>query len=545
MILRSKGVIALLLACVALPAAARNLTVEQKLADFHYFLSVINSGYGPRDYKAANEGMSYPQLNTQFESEITNTKDNTEFYYKMVEYVAAYHDGHFNLRLPTTRMATLPIVTDLVEGKVLISQINRDKLKEDKFPFAVGDEVVSVDGQPASQFVDSISKYIASGKSNSIRRFASWLVFNRNSQKIPLPTSKTIKLEIRRGTSAVIEPVELEWNFKGEDLDESNVSAVKPMTLSSRISNIDYDRLDNLALQEYVHPDADLNYACSGSTRIAIPKNATVIMKTPFVAYYHPTAKGNVGYLRIPHYAPPAGPGENQTEATLAWINQYQFAIRELEKNTVGLIIDQDHNCGGSVWVVHQIIAMFMSEPFQPSQFELLASKESYLEFKKWANEVPDHTVERENINRVVKAVEDAWVKGTSYLTPKISIDGEQLVRNNPIHYTKPIVMLIDEISGSGGDMFPAMMKGLGRAKLFGQSTSGLGGHVENYPVGLPNSQLTFRITKSLFYRPDGVAIENNGAVADREYTITRDDMLYGFKGYQQEYLNYLLGMLP
>lgn len=540
-----KNLCLLVFAVCSLHAQARGLTTEQKLADFHYLVSVINAGYGPLEYKVTNKILSVDALNTRFEKEVASTKTNSEFYYKMVEYVAAYRDGHFSLRLPNIRTASLPVLTDLIDGKVLITKINRDKIKEDRFPFNVGDEIVSVDGQEINAYLDDAARYVGSGQVQSQRKFAAWSVLSRNSRQIPLPAKAKVTLQVRRGTTSVIESVELPWEFKGVDLEEGMIPAFRPLALISGLRPFNYDMMVNQAIRDYAPVQADSGFVCSGDTRIAIPKDAKIIMKTPFVAYYHPTAKGNVGYLRIPHYYPQAEAGENETEVHLAWLGKYEYAIRELEKNTVGLIIDQDHNCGGSVWIVNKTIAMFMDRAFEPSMFELMANKESYMSFKKWAESTPEHTIDRENMNRVLKTVEDAWVKGTTRLTPKITISGEKTFEPNGIRYTKPVVILIDEVAGSGGDMFPSMMKGLGRAKLFGQTTSGLGGHVSSYPAALPNSQLKFSMTKSLFYRPDGVAIENNGAVPDVFYAINRDDVMLEFKPYQAQYLNYLLSLIP
>ena len=55
------------------------------------------------------------------------------------------------------------------------------------------------------------------------------------------------------------------------------------------------------------------------------------------------------------------------------------------------------------------------------------------------------------------------------------------------------------------------------------------------------NSGMLVYITKSLFYRPDGVAVENNGAEPDIQYTPTRQDLMGGYKGYQSFYLMALL----
>ncbi len=44
--------------------------------------------------------------------------------------------------------------------------------------------------------------------------------------------------------------------------------------------------------------------------------------------------------------------------------------------------------------------------------------------------------------------------------------------------YTKPILLLNDKMSGSGGDFFPAQMQANGRATVMGETSCGLGGPV-------------------------------------------------------------------
>jgi C-terminal processing protease CtpA/Prc len=174
----------------------------------------------------------------------------------------------------------------------------------------------------------------------------------------------------------------------------------------------------------------------------------------------------------------------------------------------------------------------------------LLASKEEYLSFQQWLTEMSGDstTLFYKNIESVVQLIKSSWEQG-AFLTPKISIFGDATGKPNATHYTKPIVVLIDEVSGSGGDAFPSLMQGIGRAKLLGSTTMGLGGHVIELPP-LYYSQVQPRMTRSLFYRPDGVPVENNGAVPDYAYVPTRDDFMYGYKLYQNFYTQKLLELV-
>jgi C-terminal processing protease CtpA/Prc len=296
-----------------------------------------------------------------------------------------------------------------------------------------------------------------------------------------------------------------------------------------------YDDLSLLPPEES-GPRTERDFRCMGTTRVAIPRDATVIMMDPFVAYYHPTPKGNVGYLRLPQYTA-VNPTNGRVEYEQRFA-QYEYAVSVLEANTVGLIIDQDHNCGGSVDWLHRIVGLFAAEPFKPTQFRLLANKEEYFEFKEWLATVRG-TLIGAGVERVLGLVTAAWERG-DFLTSMTALDGTATIAPHSVRYTKPIIVTIDEMSGSGGDAFPAILQGIGRAKLLGTRTMGAGGHVVEQPA-LFFSRLGSRMTKSLFYRPDGVPVENNGAEPDYPYTITRDDFLYGYRGYQAFYVSKLL----
>lgn len=509
------------------------LSNEQKLSDLDQLVALVKSGYGPLRYKKEKLNIDVDALRATYAAKVLDTKSNAEYYYQLMQFISEFHDGHFRATLPTTRVSELPISTDLVDGHVLIDSINRDLLPEDEFKFQKGDEILAVDGQPISAVLDDLQKYRGLGFSQSERRMAAMAVSIRTAARMPAPEG-TVKLHIRRGLSNVEADAELKWKVKGDAIDEvlkstgvHNVNFKK--ALNGLTANGSYfDDLSTFDLmKEFENSNVERSFRCSGDSRIEQPEKATVIMKTPFVAYYYPTAFGNVGYLRIPHYSPE----DKDYDKRFA---QYEFAVAELEKNTVGLVIDQDHNCGGSVSYLHRILSLFADKPVAPMQFQLLANKEEYTKCQGWLKEAADYTIEKSQLEKVCGLIKTSWLKG-DFMTEKTAIDGQDLVYPNQVRYTKPIVMLIDEMSGSGGDAFPSLMKGYGRAKLIGTRTMGLGGHVVAQ-AALFYSQIVPEMTKSLFYRPDGVAVENNGAEPDFAYSITRDDFVYGYHGYRAFY---------
>ncbi|HMN68786.1 MAG TPA: S41 family peptidase [Bdellovibrionales bacterium] len=522
---------------VGIQAFAAQFTTEQKLADFHVLNAMIEASYAPYLYKTEALKIDTGALKADYEQRIATTTSNEEFYYKLVQYVAEFRDGHFGVRIPTNYVSYLPIRTELVEGKILIESVDRKLLPSEKFPFEKGDEVVSLDGRAAADVLAEIHTYINSGFEKTRDRIAAWSIFTRSARRLPAPEGK-LRVEIRRGTSSLVEAVELDWMHSGTKTVETVGPVSSPMALGA-VQPFGINELSAFDVYEdFLNGPAESGFMCSGGTRTAIPADATVIRKEPFVAYYYATAKGNVGYLRIPHYMP-----ESQ-EAYRERFAQYEAAVDTLEKNTVGLIIDQDHNCGGRVDFLEDFLGLFMTQAYQPTSFQLRADKATIvsLESEIEQSKGMTGTIDYEQLVKDTEIVRKAWQAG-DFLSPKIFFTRAPHYPN-PIHYTKPIIVLIDELSGSGGDAFPALIQGYGRAKLLGTRTSGLGGHINSMPA-LPFSRLSLSMTRSLFFRPDGVPVENNGAEPDIPYSITRDDFLYEYRAYQRFYTDQLLALIP
>ena len=522
-------------------AFAEVLTTEQKLNDFDQLNYMIQSQYGPFKYKQEVVGLNLLELKQKYKTQIEKTTTNAEYYYLLVQYVAEFRDGHFGIYVPSTSRRSVPVMTDLVEGKVLIDSVDRSELSQAEFPYERGDEILSVNGQPVQEVIAQLRRFVSYGNELGRHRIAAQLIFNRSGALLPAPTNEVLTVQVRRGTSTIVETVTLHWKTEGTAFDEIRPTQLmknRGFSLADQTQApmaTKYDQLSNRAVKErYLSPKRmERTYQCSGGTRVHIPKDAVMVVTEPFVAYYHPTAKGYVGYLRVPHYSW----GRDQE----AVYQKYVYAIQTFEKNTVGLIIDQDHNCGGSVQLVEDMVSLFLNEPADPLVFELRASKKSYMDIRDWKEQTPEKTLDFEHLENLLTLVKTSWAKG-QYLTTKTGLTRSKIYPA-AIRYTKPVVITIDEMSGSGGDAFPSMMKGYGLATLVGKTTAGLGGHVNEMP-DLNNSAMKIYMTMSLFYRPDGVAVENNGAVPDVEYTLTRDDFLYGYKNYQKFYLKTLFGLI-
>jgi hypothetical protein len=103
--------------------------------------------------------------------------------------------------------------------------------------------------------------------------------------------------------------------------------------------------------------------------------------------------------------------------------------------------------------------------------------------------------------------------------------------------YTKPIIVLVDELSVSFGDMFPAMIQDNSRGKLVGMRTGGWGGSISGWLGGYFSEGFATN-TNSLVVRwkdasapglPTAPYIENLGVQPEIELDyMTRDNLLSG-----------------
>lgn len=516
-------------------AVAGHLTVEEKTLDFQQLLGRIRSAYGPLDYKKAVLNIDIDQLQTQYLRKVQDSKTNDEFYYVINQFVAEFKDSHFAAMTPSNRKSALPFNVDLIQGKVLVDEKNETVPYTGTLSVQKGDEITHFNGAPVQEVIQSLLPYVGEGFEQTQKRYATWVLTSRRAARVPLMTG-TVALTIKPLGKSETRIENFEWIQTGDDLPETEFfksEATQPSYLKSLSikSKIAADFGDGKKIER--------GFFCNGKTRIEIPADAVKISEKPFVSYYWPTVKGNIGYVRLPHYSPE---GDDADKAIALNFSQYEKVIGIMEKNTVGLIIDQDHNCGGYIDLVNKLVGLFVDKPYRPMTFKFVANKENVLEYKKYAESIDSLSSWYDMTMKVFELLKTTWQKGTR-LTDFTSLNGDEWVSPNLVRYSKPIIMLIDEMSASGGDAFPALLQGYGRAKLLGTRTMGAGGHVtENAPLNY--SQIEVSMTRSLFFRPDGVPVENNGAVPDYKYEITTDDFTNGYKGYREFYTAKLLDLI-
>jgi C-terminal processing protease CtpA/Prc len=180
-----------------------------------------------------------------------------------------------------------------------------------------------------------------------------------------------------------------------------------------------------------------------------------------------------IGFLRIPSMSPPS------TSAALTRLNT---EIAFFNDNTDGLVVDVMRNPGGLINFSEAVAQRLIPTPFRTVGFELRATA-GWLE--SFDNAVvgaelggaPPEVVQ--NLNDIFDEIQRAFGESRGRTAPvSLNPTGSLTLPPSPVVYQKPLMVLVDGMSASSADMFPAIIQDNHRGPLFGTRTMGAGGNV-------------------------------------------------------------------
>ncbi len=529
--------------------ALRPLNNSEAIEEFHEIVNQFKTLYGPLQYKERRLKIDIDKIAAEIEARLQSAKSDAEIFGLYSEFVSKFGDGHVGLSFPLNGSGVVgykvPLFVVPFQNKVIVVDIPENY---EGTRIAVGDEVLLVDGKPPLDYLPLIRKYKTLGYEQTDKNLV-FKIFNRDIFMHDLfPSKKTVEVKFQKASgekyseNLVWQPVKSDTTkietIKNEVgpmfvvpfvSEYNNAAANSNMKMGSPIPFFLTSQVEekfNLK-QMMPSPKFQAKYSLDGKEQLKI-----------YVAIYKHKGK-NILLVRNFTY-------DHDDFSNESYLNGYRAILDELESLADVLVIDQTRNGGGSY--CESFFRLFINEE-KPAFVQALKADRKWIRtLQSWSAKIAESDPKKDNeMARVYKAmadtVEEAYDKGEAMTALLPIMNGKTKVApDEKYHWKKPVLVLVDEMSGSCADAFPMLMKNSGVAKIFGKRTMGLGGSVETV-ITLPYSQSELRLTRGLFtsYRenqkyPDKVMIENNGVVPDYPYDHTVEDFRNGFVKYVEAF---------
>jgi C-terminal processing protease CtpA/Prc len=546
--------VAMLLAvCVAAPGAQQALATKQRDADLAQLASTFAKQYAPYEWKRDVIGFDLYRLTPWLQR--VHLADDLDFQDALVEYLASLNDAHVSISFPSNFSASFGFTVDIYDGKVLIDSVDRLRLPAAKYPFAVGDELVALDGQPVQAVIGSLRKYTALANQRSTDRLAASLIGSRPQSIVPhaVDLGDLTVASIRLTATGAVNDYQIPWTKSGIGV-ESQGPVPSPRRGNGRIflppgqvstgdeavggigpllPQLGDSGVAGSLLPSYMNSIRPLlnvaipkvPYAVLGvgarSPVFALPAGFTVRLGTQSAHFFfsgtYQSSGVRIGFIRIPSMQP--------SNATLA-LQQLDQEMAFFNANTDVLVVDVMRNLGGSTDVTEAFAQRLFPNTFRSVGFEIRATAE-------WVEAIVNAVVSAEaggapagviqNLRAIMNELIDAYNENRGRTVPVSLTTGSLTLAPAPNAYAKPLLLLVDELTGSGGDMFAAILQDNHRGPLLGIRTMGAGGSVGQFHC-TSFTESTCTITQSLMNRgvvisgtefPPSPYIENVGVRPD------------------------------
>jgi hypothetical protein len=552
-------------------ASAQTALQQQMIDTVGQVGQYFNVLYAPKYWKKEFAGWDLPAEIKKAQDSIRDNPAITvpQFQNILARFFRSTRDYHVGFRFLATEMSSVPLSIRSAQGKFFIASIDRKKLSADSFPFKVGDEVVSWGGKSVAEEVASIrQQYAFTNTEPTDQALAEMMLTNRSRSRALEVPKGPITIELKTDGSERPVSYQLAWDYTPEKLSYQayNPGRKGDLMEDGAVINSEKKGLRQSLLkrpmvspwaQELKSPWAGNPHEIGGRVTFT-PALGTKLWQSDetnfYDAYLFMTPERQlIGYLRIPSYA-----GESEALA-------FEEIIAHFQKTTDALVIDEVNNPGGSVFHLYALVSMLtdtalktplhqmsitpadISDAYQ--NLEELKGVETDSEAQKvmGGSTAGGYPVDMKMITFIkgyYQFLIDQWNAGKT-LTDPFYIWGVDRINPHPrVNYTKPILLLTNELDFSGGDFFPAILQDNKRVKILGTRTAGAGGYVlrQEFPNLLGLSY--FSVTGSLARRVDDRPIENLGVEPDIAYILTAEDWQGGFKPWRLKILDTITAMI-
>ena len=566
---------AVCLAISAMPLAAQ-LTTEQRVQDFQQLTSLYARYYAPAQWKALALGRNIFDV-APYLQRVRAAKSDLEYLEICGEWVISLRDGHSQFDVNSDFQIYLGLDVDLYDGKYLVDFIDRRRYPVTRFPFTIGDELVSIDGRPAALLAKDLNRLSGLANDRGDARWAGYLLTFRPQSYFPRAPemAEQSTVVIRRAETGAEESYQLSWSRFGTPL--LNLVPVPGFSAAAAASRapavaINHQREPRSLMPSrmpLVRPDRPVPESDEETPQIS--GFVGFGSRTPYYnrpdGFTRRRGVGNdqlysgvyrsgawrLGLIRIPTFSQTTA----QRNALLAELNA---EIAFMRQNTDGLVVDVSRNPGG--WCSASIVARLTNRPVRIYQAQFRPNLAEIRDFQESVTLADDLGAEQwvlDSFSYNLDAL-TATAKTSGAMTgglpscevPELTSIGRfgfwgladtypvvQGADGRPAGYDKPIIVLQDELSMSQAEHFTAMIQDNQIAPVVGFRSAGLGGFVLSFDGGR-YSEGSASVTAGLTERrtvarapglPAAPYIENIGVIPDVALdAMTRENLLNGYK---------------
>lgn len=548
------------------------MTRDQRLLDFQQLAALYAKQYAPYEWKRDGVGFDLLKL-APWLARIDRAKDDLEFLEICAEYVSSLKDGHSQFIVPSNFFADNGLFIDIYDGKALVDRINRRLLPERDFPIEVGDEVIAIDGKTPETWIKEFAPLVSSGNPRATQRYALDLVVFRPQFLLPrahvLGARSRYLIRKRDGTQEAYdipwvkgggEPVTVIGPVPSPSLRDQSVEPTPEQPLP-----VDLVRGPFRGLRELTKARIKPVRAVKGVAELAPSFNppAGFVQRLGrtgrdalFTGTYTNSGK-RIGFIRIPEMY------IGGFAASLA-LNQLVQELAFFERNTDALVVDVMRNPGGDACLTQDMVSLFMPQKFKMPGIEVRATRE-------WINR---YEFEIESLKAagfpgwytdimtaILGDIRGAYSENRGRTGPlpicdiSLEVEPARDSRGNMLSYTKPLMVLTDELSASAAEIFASAIQDNDRGIVFGMPTLGAGGTVSEPLATGWYSETSATVTQSLIVRPREISsggefpvapyIENIGVRPDVQADImTRENLLNNGRTFVEAFTSALVARL-
>jgi len=564
---------------------ASSLKQQKMLHTLYQVASVFAEQYAPIEWKKEQFKLDLRREYEKAKAAILADPDlsTRKFQDLLAALVSSMRDYHVSISFNSTERARLPFLVTGAEGKYFLAYIDREQLPEANFPFQVGDEVVNFDGKPTGEAVQELAAKLGGNTPGTDLRLAELFLTNRRRSRGDQVPQGDVIFTIRTQDGKLVR-AKMAWDYVPELIaqdvpvrDAGLLTAEQPAAVAPesgiddaigapQVSASSLKSLLSRAVANAIHPLAKIfaamreeavdNPFMIGAKQSFVPSLGKVLWQAgkddPYHAYIFETKDGRkAGFIRIPSY-----------EGGAKEAKRFGEIMAKYQKETDALVIDQVNNPGGDVFYMYALLSHLTDKPLKTPHHHLIIGESNAQEAADLLLQVMQHSNARRAAPKAEAEGDDEEQTASGYpvtqkflqlfvrfsqfilkqfgagkrFTDLTYINGVDDIDPAPKaaeRYTKPILLLTNELDFSGGDFFPAIMQDNKRVTQMGVRTSGAGGMVR--PFDLPNQFgiADLNATWSIAQRANGQPIENLGVTPDIPYNLTQKDLQTGFAEYR------------